>query len=108
MLNAQPASVGLSTIAGSVIYLSGAISRDPDWRSKFAGWESEAAKHSPKRILSPTIFPEGWEYDEYMEHCMIMVRRSDIIVMLPCWKNSTGAEAELAYARSLNRLVVLL
>lgn len=104
----QPASVELSAIAGSVIYLSGSISRDPDWRSKFLGWESEAEKHSPKRILSPTIFPEGWEYSEYMEHCLLMVRHADMIVMLPCWKNSPGAEAELAYARSLNRPVVLL
>jgi hypothetical protein len=98
----------LGAAHGSVVYLSGAISSDPDFHGKFARAERTVLEAGAKRVLNPAIFPAGWEYDEYMEHCMIMVRRAQVIVMLPCWDRSPGAKAELAYAASLKRRIVFL
>lgn len=91
------------------VYLSGSISKDPGFKAKFDHWESWMLKQPRvKRCLNPTIFPAGWSYSEYMEHCLLMVRHADVIAMLPCWQSSPGAKAELAYAQSLGRQVIFL
>jgi hypothetical protein len=36
-----------------------------------------------------------------MEHCLIMVRRSTAVIMLPDWQASPGARTERTYAQSL-------
>ena len=84
------------------VYLAGPISSDPNWRRTFAFAEMDVRRmFNPARILSPTTFPDGWDYQHYMEHCLIMVRRADALVMLPNWESSPGACTEHAYATSL-------
>lgn len=94
-------------IEGKVVYLSGAISSDPEYKGKFDR-AAEAIKSAGARIcLNPAELPEAWgDYEAYMEHCMLMVRRAEVVVMLPCWPMSPGARAERAYAESLRRPVV--
>lgn len=92
---------------GKTVYVSGAVSSDPDFKAKF----DKAAKYvmaaGAKRCINPTaILPSDWEYHEQMAHCMLMVQHSEVIAMLPCWSNSPGAKAERAYAESLQRVVV--
>jgi len=96
----------LPDFKGATVYLSGAITADACYRSKFDGWEIAVCASGAKRCLKPTIFPEGWAYEEYMEHCMIMVRRACTVLMLPDWTESPGAIAERAYANSLKRTVL--
>lgn len=88
------------------VYLSGAISADPDYKAKFKRYEAEAKASGARLVLNPAIFPPGWEYDAYMEHCLIMVRRCDTMLMLPDWRQSPGACAEHAYAVSLKKHIV--
>ena len=96
-----------STLIGKVVYISGAITADPDFKLKF-NRAAEAVRAAGARLcLNPAELPENWgDYEAYMEHCMLMVRRSEAIVMLPCWSNSPGARAERAYAESLRRPVL--
>jgi hypothetical protein len=35
-----------------------------------------------------------------------LLKRSDVIVMVPGWENSRGAQAELEYANRLSKLVI--
>lgn len=95
-------------VKGKVAYLSGAITSDPEFKEKFDEWECRLLVMGAKRVLSPAWMPPGWAYEEYMEHCMIMVRRAEVIVMLPCSDQSPGARAERAYAESLRRSVIVI
>ena len=88
-----------------VVYLSGKISGDPDFKHKFLAWESHILALGASKVLNPARLPDGWAYDEYMEHCMIMVRRCDVIALLPCWSASKGAQAESAYAFSIGKRI---
>lgn len=101
-------AISLDALLKASVYISGSISKDPDFKAKFDRVEDWVMQRGAKRCLNPTIFPLGWAYSEYMEHCLIMVRHADVILMLPCWEQSNGATAELAYARSLGRRVVFL
>ena len=87
--------------AGSIVYLSGAITSDPDFKAKFKAWEVRALERGAGRVLNPAALPDGWEYGEYMEHCLLMLRRATVCVLLPCWQDSLGARAERAYAESI-------
>lgn len=95
-----------AAVKGKIVYLSGSISADPDYKKKFNSAALLVRIAGAKKVLNPVELPHGWDYDEYMEHCMLMVRRCDVIVLLPCWTESPGAKAEKAYAESLRRLVV--
>lgn len=103
--NTKPAPA-LTAAAGSVVYLSGAISSDPEFKAKFDFWGRRLLAAGAKRVLNPAQLPAGWEYGEYMEHCLVMVRRATLLVMLPCWRQSPGARAEKAYAESLKVPVI--
>lgn len=87
------------------IYLSGPISSAPDFKANFASAEKFLLRFNPRRILNPTIFPPGWDYHEYMAHCMLMVQHADVIVTLDMAAHSPGSRAEVAYAHSLKKQV---
>lgn len=95
-------------ITGKSIYISGAISSDPDYKRKFDFWENLVLLNGASRCINPTnlLKPIGHTYEEYMEVDLIFVRRCEMILMLPCYKNSPGAKAELAFAQSLKKEVV--
>ncbi len=92
--------------ADKSVYISGAISTDPNFRSKFATYADILRGNGAKRVLNPAELPGGWTYAEYMEHCLLMVRHAEVIVMLPCWIGSKGATAERAYAESLGLHII--
>ncbi len=92
-------------IKDKTVYLSGKITGDPDFKHKFLGWESIVIDMGASKVRNPARLPDGWDYDEYMEHCMIMVRRCDLVAVLPDWEDSKGARAEVAYALSLGKPV---
>jgi len=96
----------MTSVSGKTVYISGAISSDPNFVQKFQDASQVVVSAGASRCLNPASLPDGWHYDEYMEHCMLMVRRADVLVMLPCWVESPGAKAERAYAESLRRPVL--
>ncbi len=91
---------------GKIVYISGAISSDPNFKIKFDAAEKLCLERGARIVLNPTILPPGWEYQDYMEHCLLMVRRAEVLFMLPDWQKSFGAKAELAYAESLRKEIL--
>lgn len=96
----------MESIKGKTVYISGSISADPDYRAKFNRAEKQLLTAGARRVINPACLPDGWEYGEYLEHCMLMVRRAEVIALLPCWSFSPGAKAERAYAESLRLPIV--
>lgn len=90
-------------LTGKVVYLSGKITGDLVFKTKFEKWAWRVFSLGALKVLNPATLPDGWEYDEYMEHCLIMVRRCDIVAVLPDWEDSKGARSEVAYALALGK-----
>ena len=82
-----------------ILYLSGAISSDPDYKDKFDAAESYLSTWKGHVVLNPAVIPFGLRrYDDYMNIGYEMLRASEGIVMLRGWKDSPGAKAELKAA----------
>jgi hypothetical protein len=101
--HARPQIAEQPDLAGKVIYLSGKITGDLVFKTKFKTWAIRILSRGARKVLNPASLPDGWEYDEYMEHCMIMVRRCDIVAVMPDWEDSKGARSEVAYALALGK-----
>lgn len=85
---------------GKTVYIAGAISGDPNYKAKFAAAKAHLLANGAARVLNPAELPDGWTYQEYMAHCMLMVQRAEVLVLLPDWHVSPGAIAEQSYAKA--------
>ena len=88
----------------SIIYISGAISSDPNYKEKFERVEKRLKDRYI--ILNPASLPEGMKYADYMKICMPMVETADAIFILKDWRTSKGAKAEVEYAKALNKVTI--
>ena len=75
------------------IYISGKITGDSDYKGKFARAE-EKLKAAGHVVMNPAILPDGFEYDEYMRICLVMLDVCDAIYLLTDWRQSGGARKE--------------
>lgn len=85
---------------GKTVYIAGAISSDPNYKAKFAAAKAHLLANGAARVLNPAELPDGWTYQEYMAHCMLMVQRAEMIIPLADWARSPGAIAEVGYAQA--------
>ena len=89
------------------IYISGPITGLPGAFSaaQFARAERDLRDLGYRKIINPRFMFEGTglSYDVIMRHCLDLVCASDVVLLLPGWQNSRGAQMELgaAYARGL-------
>ena len=85
-----------------IVFISGAISSDENYKNKF----KEVRKWLEKRgciVLDPSKLPPGMPYGAYMDITLAMVRVADTLVVLKDWEESPGARAEVAYAKCLGK-----
>ena len=91
------------------IYLSGKITGNPDFAEQFADAEEKAkAAYYGAAVLNPAIMPSGMGQSDYMRISMAMLDCSDMVFMLPNWKESEGARVENAYAEKVGKKIVYL
>ena len=81
-----------------IVFISGAISGDPDYKAKFAAAEKLLTERG-YIVLNPTVLPEKMPYEKLMEICFSMIDAADAVYFLEGWKNSPGSLREYAYAR---------
>ena len=80
-----------------IVFISGKITDDPTYRSKFADAET-VISNLGHDVLNPVILPDGIEYETYMRVCFALIDAADTVVLLPDWCNSDGAQRERDYA----------
>lgn len=85
-----------------VIYLTGLITGDPNYREKFA---KHAAKleEAQQTVLTPAMLPETLTPAARMRIRMAMVDAADVIVFLGDWKESEGAKLEHDYCANTGK-----
>lgn len=90
------------------IYLSGPITGITDYHQRFEKAKVELVAAGYKNIANPAeldgVINEG-KYEEYMSLCMSLLDMCDVVVMLPGWKESLGANREYGYALAKNKLI---
>lgn len=94
------------------IYISGAITHDPDYKSHFRKAEQDIYENVSRGEWDFTGFinparvncelPSDFEWADYMECCYKYLDLCQGIYMLKGWQNSEGAKRELAYAKLMN------
>lgn len=82
--------------AKPVIFLSGKITGDPNYKAKFN--DAQRRLESKGRVvLNPAWMPAGLFNDDYMRMCLAMIDTADLVVFLPDWEGSPGARLEKQY-----------
>jgi len=76
------------------IYIAGGITGVNDYRKIFKIAETRL-KRKGYICMNPSVLPEGFEQDDYMDICTEMLLVCDTIYMLKGWKTSLGAVMEL-------------
>ena len=87
------------------IYIAGKITGDDEYYEKFqrAALKVRAAGHI---VITPTILPDGLEWDEYMHICFALIDVSEAVFMLNDWTESRGATEEHRYAHHTGKIVL--
>ena len=90
------------------IYLSGPITGIVDYHQRFEKAKVELVAAGYNNIANPAeldgVINEG-KYEEYMSLCMRLLDMCDVVVMLPGWKESFGANREYGYALGKDKLI---
>ena len=93
---------------GKIVYLSGKISDNENYKKDFRCAELFLSQMG-YIVLNPARLDEisnGLTYEKLMQVCYRLVDIADIIFMVSGWQKSKGANAELAYAKSLGKKVM--
>jgi hypothetical protein len=83
------------------VYISGPVTGMPDLNFPAFNNAERILQKAGYATLNPATYPEGLEYQHYMDISMAFVRSSEKLLMLDGWENSAGASAEHAYAKAI-------
>lgn len=75
------------------IYLSGRITGDDNYKSKFEEYENKL-KLFGHEVFNPASFPNMFSWEEFMEIDLKILSLCDAIFLLEDWKESRGAKIE--------------
>ncbi len=93
---------------GKIVYLSGKIKDNDNYKIDFASAELFLVERG-YMVVNPTRLDEVAKEltaEQYMQICYRLVDISDIIFMVSGWQKSKSANAELSYAKSLGKKVM--
>jgi hypothetical protein len=87
------------------IYISGAISSDPDHPDHFLR-TALAIRKEGYDVICPTCLPDGLDYADYMHVDYALIDVSDAVYLMHNWETSPGAVAEKEYAELTGKRVL--
>ena len=87
-----------------IVYISGKVRGLKDYKRVFAEKERELKK-AGYVVLNPAKLPEGLNPQSYMSICIPMIDASDIVYVLNNYKTSSGAKAEIEYAKVQRKII---
>jgi hypothetical protein len=89
-------------------YLSGAITRQPDFKAYFKQYEDELRHWGITDIFNPAVvdLPRDAKWETYMRYDLKILMDCDVLALLPNWKKSRGAKLEVHVAKALGIRVV--
>ncbi len=85
-----------------VAYISGAITTNPKYEETFAQAEKYAGSLG-YIVLNPAVLPKGMAHGKYLPINDAMIGVSDIVFLIPNWKESVGCAHEIITAKSLGK-----
>ena len=88
-----------------MIYLSGKITGDKNFRQKFEKTTRKLLSYG-HTVYNPAILPNGFEYEQYMKIDFLALSFCDAIYLLDDWKISKGAIREFEEAKRLGIKVI--
>lgn len=89
------------------IYLSGAITGNPNYKKEFARAACRLRKNGC-RVVNPAAYPvhKNWTWEDYMRRDIKFLMKCTAVVMVNDWKNSKGACLERHIAMELGMMTV--
>lgn len=88
------------TVSGKNVYVAGPMTGLPDFnRPTFHAAESVLLLAGAARVFNPGREPDGLHYLQYMRRGLTNLRRCNLMVRLPGWEGSRGAQRETAFAQ---------
>ena len=87
-----------------IIYLSGKITGDPDYRNKFRKAE-KSLKAMGHKVYNPCVIPDIFDWNAFIDIDLTILQYCNAIFMLDDWKESKGAQAEREEAMRLDLFI---
>jgi hypothetical protein len=89
-------------------YLSGAITKQPDFKKYFKEYEDELRHWGITDIFNPaeTDWPKDVKWETCMKYDLKILVDCDVLVLLPNWKKSRGVKLETRIAKALGIRIV--
>ena len=88
-----------------VVFLSGRIAGDADYREKFSAAE-RALRARGYAVLNPAWLPGDMPGDRYMPICLAMLGAADIVCVLEGSDGSPGVAIERRFAEYQGKMIV--
>lgn len=93
------------------IYISGAITNNPNYKEDFERAEDYLNQFYPSaEIINPALvnshLPKSTTHEEYMRMSFCMLDMCDSIFMIDGWQKSWGASQEYGYALAKDKVIL--
>ena len=94
-----------------ILYLSGPITGVDNYREIFRAAKSQLVTKGYK-VINPAemigVLHEGASYEDFLDIDLALLAKADVLVQLPDWESSQGANRELGFALGTDKIVVSL